>query len=176
MMLLFSLMMFIPLRLYKSILFDSINIVTAHSHDRIIHHLVMRLLYCPNSVNWNLQKNICSLFFSLWAQPEGTVQTEAEGRREEKQPNAEEKRWKHHDSLQEEGSGANGYVILLAIWYMLKLFSCYTCGNLSTSYYLVFKMFSESDTSLCLSVIITKLHNNQPFCNAVAYYGHFTFM
>lgn len=50
-----------------------------------------------------------SLFLlSLWAQPEGTITTEAEGSGEEEQPNAQEKRWKHHGSLQEEGSGANG--------------------------------------------------------------------
>lgn len=39
------------------------------------------------------------LCFSLWAQPKGTIPAEAEGSREEEQPNAEEKRRKHHDSL-----------------------------------------------------------------------------
>lgn len=50
-------------------------------------------------------------FFSVWAQPEGTIQTEAESGWEEEQPDAQEKRWKYYDSLQEEGSGADGYVI-----------------------------------------------------------------
>lgn len=55
------------------------------------------------------EKYFFGIFFSLWAQPQGPVQTEAEGGRKEEQPNAKKKRWKHHDSLQEEGSGANGY-------------------------------------------------------------------
>ena len=74
----------------------------------MIYLHVMGVLYCANSVNWDLQKKICSLLFSLWAQPEGTIQTEAEGSREEEQPDAQEKRWTHHNALQEEGSGVNG--------------------------------------------------------------------
>lgn len=56
---------------------------------------------------------ICSLFFSVWAKPEVTIQTEAEGGWEEKQPNAKEKRWKHNDPIQKEGSRANGYAYIL---------------------------------------------------------------
>lgn len=176
-MVLFSLIMFIQLRLYKSILFDSIWIVTLHSHDRIIHIHVMDLFYCPNSVNWDTgKKNICCLFFSLWAQPEGTIQTEAEGSREEEQPHAKEKRWKHHDSLQEEGSGANGYVILYSLYVEFSFFLLQHVEKLSASYYLVFKMFCPNNISIYFSVIMTELHNNQPCYNAVAYYGHCTFM
>lgn len=51
-----------------------------------------------------------SFIFSLRAQPKGTIQTEAEGGGEEKQSHAKEERWKHHDSLQKEGFGANGCV------------------------------------------------------------------
>lgn len=52
---------------------------------------------------------------SIRAQPEGTIQTETEGGREEEQPDAQEERQQHHDSLQEEGPGANGYVRQLLI-------------------------------------------------------------
>lgn len=62
-MLLFSLIMFISLRLYKSTQFDSIKIVTAHSHDCLMYLHVMGLLYFPNSVNLDLQKKISFPYF-----------------------------------------------------------------------------------------------------------------
>lgn len=49
-------------------------------------------------------------FISIRTQPEGTIQTEAKSGREEEQPDAKKKRWKYHDSLQEESSGIHGLV------------------------------------------------------------------
>lgn len=57
-------------------------------------------------------QNACPLSCSIWAKSEGTIQTEAEGGREEKQSNAKEKRRKHHYSLQKEGFRAYGYASL----------------------------------------------------------------
>lgn len=56
---------------------------------------------------------LLSFHGSVRAQSEGTIPAEAEGGREAEQPHAEEKRWKYYDPLQEEGSGADGYVILV---------------------------------------------------------------
>lgn len=47
-------------------------------------------------------------FISVRAQPEGTIQTEAKSGREKEQPDAQKKRWKYCDSLQEKGSGIHG--------------------------------------------------------------------
>lgn len=104
----FSLIKFIPLRLYKSIPFNAIKIATVHWHDLIVHPFFsVQIVW----IECYRIKTCVHFFSSVWAQPEGTIQTEAESGREEEQPNAQEKRWKYHDSIQEEGSGANGYAI-----------------------------------------------------------------
>lgn len=79
---------------------------------------MLAVTHCPEHTNTlcGFNEEMCvmvvvfvlSFHCSVRAQPEGTIQAEAEGGREAEQPHAEEKRWKHYDSLQEEGSGADG--------------------------------------------------------------------
>lgn len=122
-------------------------------------------------MNSELQKNISVYyFFSVWAQPEGTIQTEAESSREEEQPNAQEKRWKYHDSLQEEGSGANGYVRYSMYSICWTVFSV-TCAENSLHLVIWCLKLKTKEKVLYFSVIFTEPHFFQ--CSSILQSLHF---